>query len=148
MPKPMMIPFIPLVNIGGKSSLVVANLFNAPGNFSQHSGSFKRPRVEDGSGDSRDSVYELSRDVSAVSFPSAPRLDFGRIPDPMVKANEMAVAIRAQLSGGRRLRGDEGARQAQHGCVGPGKCCGGGGHHADVLASRCLQQAPRGAGHG
>jgi hypothetical protein len=93
----MLIPFIPPVTIGGKSSVVVANLFDASGNFRLRNGSFKRPRVKRDGGDSRDSVYELSGDVSAASFPSAPRLDFGRIRDLKVKANEMAMAIRALL---------------------------------------------------
>ncbi len=64
MPKPVLLSFIPPVTIGGVSSPVVANLFDASGNFRQRQGSIKRPRVEAGGDGSRDMMYDLSRDAA------------------------------------------------------------------------------------
>jgi hypothetical protein len=99
MPKPMLIPFIPPVTIGGKSSPVVANLFDGSGNFRQRQGSVKRMRTEGGAGGSSDNYYDLSKDSSVAMPPPIPKLDVGRIRDLLVKANEMAGTIRAWLSG-------------------------------------------------
>jgi hypothetical protein len=77
----MLIPFIPPVTIGGKSSPVVANLFDGSGNFRQRQGSVKRLRT-------------------AVAVPPPiPKLDVGRIRDLLVKANKMAGTIRTRFSG-------------------------------------------------
>jgi hypothetical protein len=98
MPKPMLIPFIPPVTIGGKSTPVVANLFDGSGNFCQRHGSFKRLRTDGSAGAASDSYYDLSRDVSVAAVPTAPKLDVGRIRDLLVKANQMAGAVRSRLS--------------------------------------------------
>jgi hypothetical protein len=95
----MLIPFIPPVTIGGKSSPVVANLFDGTGNFRQRQGSVKRLRTEGGGGASSDSYYDLSREASVAVPPPIPKLDVGRIRDLLVKANEMAGTIRTRFSG-------------------------------------------------
>jgi hypothetical protein len=100
MPKPVLLSFIPPVTIGGISSPVVSNLFDASGNFRQRQGSFKRPRVEGSGGGSRDMFYDLLRDASEATLPGQPKLDIGRIRGLMVKANETATAIRSRISDG------------------------------------------------
>ncbi len=79
---------------------MVSNLFDASGNFRQRQGSFKRPRVEGGSGGSRNNVYDLSRDPGTTTLPVQPKLDIGRIRGLMDKANEAATAIRSRISDG------------------------------------------------
>jgi hypothetical protein len=98
MPKPVLLSFIPPVTIGGISSPVVANLFDASGNFRQRQGSFKRPRVEAGGDGPRDSAYDLSRDAAPAVLPSQLKLDTSKIRGLMVKANEAASAIRTRIS--------------------------------------------------
>jgi hypothetical protein len=96
MPRPMLIP---PVTIGGKTSPVVANLFDTSGNFRQRTASVKRGRYDGGENGSRDGFYDLSRDPASNAPPTVPRLDVGKVRALMVKANAMAPAIRA-LSGG------------------------------------------------
>jgi hypothetical protein len=98
MPKPVLLSHIPPVTIGGISSPVVANLFDASGNFRQRQGSFKRPRVEAGGDGPRDAVYDLSRDAAPAVLPSQLKLDTGKIRGLMVKANEAAAAIRTRIT--------------------------------------------------
>jgi hypothetical protein len=98
MPKPVLLSFVPPVTIGGISSPVVANLFDASGNFRQRQGSFKRPRVEAGGDGPRDSLYDLSRDAAPAVLPNQLKLDTGKIRGLMVKANEAASAIRTRIS--------------------------------------------------
>jgi hypothetical protein len=98
MPKPVLLSFIPPVTIGGVSSPVVANLFDASGNFRQRQGSFKRPRVEAGGDGARDMAYDLSRDAAPAVLPNPLKLDTGKIRGLMVKANEAAAAIRTRIS--------------------------------------------------
>jgi hypothetical protein len=100
MPKPILISAIPPVTIGGRNAPVVANLFDDSGNFRQRNGSFKRPRVEGGGDASRDGFYDLSRDAVATAFPTALKLDVGKIRGLMVKANEAASAIRSRIASG------------------------------------------------
>jgi hypothetical protein len=75
-------------------------MFDDSGFFRQRNGSFKRQRVGDGEGGSRDGFYDLSRDASAPSLPSAPKIDVSKMRTLMVKANEMATAIRDRVSSG------------------------------------------------
>jgi hypothetical protein len=98
MPKPVLLSFIPPVTIGGVSSPVVANLFDASGNFRQRQGSFKRPRVEAGGDGSRDMMYDLSRDAAPPVLPGQLKLDTVKIRGLMVRANETATAIRTRIS--------------------------------------------------
>jgi hypothetical protein len=100
MPKPVLISLIPPITIGNRNLPVVANLFDDSGNFRQRNRSFKRQRTEGGGADSRDRFFDLSRDVAAPSFPNAQKLDVGKIRGLMVKANEVATAVRSRLSAG------------------------------------------------
>jgi hypothetical protein len=97
MPKPMLIPFIPPVTLGNSSTPVVANLFDSTGNFRQRNWSFKKRRFDGGESD-REEIY--SKDPVTASAPPVPRLDIGKIRGLMVRANEMASAIRSRLADG------------------------------------------------
>jgi hypothetical protein len=76
---------------------VVANTFDSSGNFRSRNGSFKRPRMEAGGDASRDGYFDLSRDVSAATLPNVPKLDVAKIRGLMVKANDVATAIRSRM---------------------------------------------------
>jgi hypothetical protein len=96
MPKPVLLSLVPPVTIGGRNPPVVANLFDDSGNFRQRNGSFKRQRVEGGAAATGEGFYDLSREASFPSLPSVPKLDVGKIRGLMVKANELAAAIRSR----------------------------------------------------
>jgi hypothetical protein len=98
MPKPVLLSLVPPVTIGGRNPPVVANLFDDSGNFRQRNGSFKRQRVEGGAAASGEGFYDLSREASFPSLPNVPKLDVGKIRGLMVKANEMAAAIRTRVT--------------------------------------------------
>jgi hypothetical protein len=98
MPKPVLLSLVPPVTIGGRNPPVVANLFDDSGNFRQRNGSFKRQRVEGGAGASGEGFYDLSREASFPSLPNIPKLDVRKIRGLMVKANEMAAAIRSRVA--------------------------------------------------
>jgi hypothetical protein len=57
----------------------------------------KEWKVEGGGAAPRDRFYDLSNDLS---LPSSPRLDVGKILGLLVKANEMATAIRTRYVSG------------------------------------------------
>jgi hypothetical protein len=98
MPKPVLLSLVPPVTIGGRNPPVVANLFDDSGNFRQRNGSFKRQRVEGGVAATGEGFYDLSREASFPSLPNIPKLDVGKIRGLMVKANEMAAAIRSRFA--------------------------------------------------
>jgi hypothetical protein len=98
MPKPVLLTPVPPVTIGGRNPPVVANLFDDSGMFRQRNGSFKRQRVEGGAAAAGEGFYDLSREASAPSLPNVPRLDVGKIRGLMVKANELATAIRSRYT--------------------------------------------------
>jgi hypothetical protein len=66
MVKPMLIPAIPPVTLGGKSHPVVSNLFESFGSFSQRGRSFKRAHRDDEGLDARDRVFDISRDAAPL----------------------------------------------------------------------------------
>jgi hypothetical protein len=96
--KPVLLSLLPPVTIGGRNPPVVANLFDDSGNFRQRNGSFKQQRVEGGAAASGEGFYDLSREASFPSLPNVPKLDVGKIRGLMVKANEMAAAIRSRVA--------------------------------------------------
>jgi hypothetical protein len=98
MPKPVLLSLVPPVTIGGRNPPVVANLFDDSGNFRQRNGSFKRQRVEGGAAASGEGFYDISREASFPSLPNVPKLDVGKVRGLMVKANEMAAAIRTRIT--------------------------------------------------
>jgi hypothetical protein len=98
MPKPVLLSLVPPVTIGGRNPPVVANLFDDSGNFRQRNGSFKRQRTEGGAGASGEGFFDISRDASHPSLPNVSKLDVGKIRGLMVKANEMAAAIRSRVA--------------------------------------------------
>jgi hypothetical protein len=100
MPKPMLLSMIPPVTIWGRTPPVVANTFDSSGNFRSRNDSFKRPRMEARGDVSRDGYYNLSRDPVAACLPNVPKLDVVKIRGLMVKANDVATAIRSRLVAG------------------------------------------------
>ena len=90
---------IPPVTIGGKSSPVVANLFDSSGGFRQRTASVKRGRYDGGDNAARDNYYDLSRDPNTPAVPTVPKLDVGKVRALMVRANDSATAIRALAAG-------------------------------------------------
>jgi hypothetical protein len=90
---------IPPVTIGGKSSPVVANLFDSSGTFRQRTASVKRGRYEGGDGGTGDGYYDLSGGPSVATLPINPKLDVSKIRGLMVKANDTAATIRTLYAG-------------------------------------------------
>jgi hypothetical protein len=54
--------------------------------------------MEGGAAASGEGFYDLSREASFPSLPNVPKLDVGKIRGLMVKANEMAAAIRTRIT--------------------------------------------------
>jgi hypothetical protein len=54
--------------------------------------------VEGGAAASGEGFYDLSREASFPSLPNVPKLDVGKVRGLMVKANEMAAAIRTRIT--------------------------------------------------
>jgi hypothetical protein len=97
MVKPVLIPVIPPVTLGGKTNPVVANWFDQSGFFRQRVPSFKRPRRDGGVDGGRDGVFDISREADFPSLPSAVRLDIDGIRGLLVRATEAALPIRSFL---------------------------------------------------
>ncbi len=49
---------------------------------------------------SRDGYFDLSRDPVVAGLPNVPKLDVVKIRGPMVKANDVATAIRSRMAAG------------------------------------------------